>query len=240
MGAPYYITVLRILSNGYLASGSSDASLKVWDPVSGRNIADLRSSFYGVFGMAVLPNGFLASTSPNSSITNYFAITVWNTNTYQIAYTLKGHNSFANWLDVLDNGDLVSCSSDGIKIWNTQNQSLVLALNDSQNSYPVKVLPNGYLASGNTDGSIKIWNTKTGSLINILKSHTKPIEAFAVFSNGYLVSGSQDETIKIWDPISGILKNTLSGFHKSAVTSLATFNTEFLASASTDSVLIWR
>jgi WD40 repeat protein len=67
------------------------------------------------------------------------------------------------------------------------------------------LLRNGYLASGNDNGTIQLWNVETGSLISSVQAHTDVVTSLAITNNGFLISGSKDEFIKIWNYTSGIL-----------------------------------
>lgn len=92
--------------------------------------------------------------------------------------TLTGHTSYINALAVLQNGYLASACGypeNTIKIWNTNNGSLIRTIQTVSNEFSLAVLPNGNLASGGYPCTLKIWNTDNGSLIRNLKGHTSNV-----------------------------------------------------------------
>jgi len=60
------------LQNGYLASGSGDKTIKIWNTHTGSEIRTLTGHTSEIFSLAVLPNGFLASVSEDKTIK------IWN------------------------------------------------------------------------------------------------------------------------------------------------------------------
>jgi len=72
---------------------------------------------------------------------------------------LTGHTGAVFPLVALPNGNLASGSNDmTVKIWNTNNRSLVYTLTGHTNFVRTLVsLPNGNLASGSYDNTLKIW-----------------------------------------------------------------------------------
>ena len=63
-----------MLPNGYLASGSGDATIKIWNPTDGSVMRTLTGHTSLVHSLAVLPNGYLASCSFDNTIK------IWNMN----------------------------------------------------------------------------------------------------------------------------------------------------------------
>jgi WD40 repeat protein len=57
-----------MLPDGRLASGSTDRSIKLWDPASGSCVATLEGHSSYVLALAVLPDGRLASGSGDTTI----------------------------------------------------------------------------------------------------------------------------------------------------------------------------
>ena len=73
--------------------------------------------------------------------------------------TLTGHTNVVQALTVLQNGNLVSGSSDNtIKIWNPTTGALIQTLTGHTDwIWALTVLQNGNLVSGSLDNTIKIW-----------------------------------------------------------------------------------
>ena len=75
------------MNNGYLASGSYDNTIKIWDTNTGNEIRTLKAHTDYVRSLVVLNNGYLASGSYDNTIK------IWDTNTGNEIRTLKGHTS---------------------------------------------------------------------------------------------------------------------------------------------------
>ena len=228
-----------ILNNGLLASGSSDATIKIWNHTKGELINSLSSSYYGVFGLAVLPKDYLASTSPDSNAYPYFKLSIWDVNFYSIVKNLEGHSYYGSSLDVLKDGKLVSSSRDGIKIWNTTTPNLTNYFFKDQNVGFVKVLKNGNLAATTPNFTVTIFNPLNGSIIRILRGHKGNVRRVCELNNGYLASASEDKTVRIWNITTGLVVKTLNG-HNNPVSSVAILKNGYLVSTSIDSrINIW-
>ena len=97
----------------YLASGSADNTIRIWNSTTGKLLKTLRGHTRWVTSLAVLQDGTLASGS-NDGI-----IRIWNTTTGEILKTLRGHTDWVTSLAVLQDGTLASGSHDNtIRIWN--------------------------------------------------------------------------------------------------------------------------
>jgi len=127
----------------------------------------------------MLNNGYLASASHYIDLTaSYYGgdkrILIWNPYTGELASILSGHEDFVTYLELLNNGLLVSGSKDTtIKVWNTTDASLVATLIGHTSLIRVlKVLSNGNLASCSYDETlIYVWNTITFKLLFKISGH---------------------------------------------------------------------
>jgi len=148
-----------------------------------------------------LPNGNLVSGGFGNNLLN-----IWKPNDFFCFDECKSYsaefsksinsNSETSFLTVLPSGYLAATglNENGIntiKIWNTDNSSLVMELKGHTNKIlAMVVLPNGNLASASHDKTIRIWDLKNGSLLRTLTDHPFQVLSLAVLQNGYLVSGS--------------------------------------------------
>ena len=98
---------MALLTDGTLASGSFDKTIRVWDLNSGQSIKTLTGHTNSVESLAVLLNGSLASGS-------YPEIRVWDVNNGQTIKTLTGHANTVFSLAVFLDGTLARGS---ITIW---------------------------------------------------------------------------------------------------------------------------
>ena len=62
----------------------------------------------------------------------------------------------------------------------------------------LEFLPDGQLASGNTDGEISLWDAVTGSRVRTVDAHSDWIRSLSA-SQSKMASGSHDNTVRVWD-----------------------------------------
>ena len=110
------------------------------------------------------------------------------------------HGDWIGTLLILNDGKLVSGSSDKtIKIWDNK-YSCIFTLNGHNDRVKALVEIDGMLASSSSDGSIKIWDPVENFVcVNTLIGHYDWIISLVSLKNGKLISGSNDGIIKIWE-----------------------------------------
>ena len=224
----------------YLASGSADKTLKIWDANIGKELRTLEGHSATVNSVCWSPDGkYLASGSKDNTVI------IWDANSGQRLKTLKGHS---------DDVESVSWSPDGkylasgsydhtVIIWDAKSGVCMITLEGHSHFVnSVSWSPDGkYLASGSWDKTLKIWDTNSGVCIRTLDGNSAHVESVCWSPDGkYLASGSLDETVKIWDAKSGECIQTLEG-HFGFVWSVCwSLDGKYLASGSeSGNVKIW-
>ncbi|WJW70108.1 serine/threonine protein kinase (plasmid) [Candidatus Chlorohelix allophototropha] len=225
-----------------LASGSKDATIKLWDAATGKELRTLSGHSSSVNSVAFSPDGkTLASGSgyPENSIK------LWDTTSGKELRTLSGHSGSVYSIAFSPDGkSLASGSGDAsIKLWNVASgKQLSTLTGHSSLVLSVAFSPDGKsLASGSGDNSIKLWDVNTGQELNTLSGHSFYVSSVAFSPDGKtLASGSGDNSIKLWNATSGNLINTLKS-HTGSVTSVAfSPDSKTLVSGSEDnSIKLW-
>jgi WD40 repeat protein len=251
-GHTNWVRSVAFSPNGqFLASGSWDTTIKLWDVAGGREVRTLTGHTDWVNSVAFSPNGqFLASGSWDTTIK------LWEVASGREVRTLTGHTDWVNSVAFNPDGQFLASGSDDktIKLWEVASGREVRTLTghtDWVNS--VAFSPDGrLLASGSCgkfdshgnciQGEVKLWEVTSGREVRTLTGHTDWVNSVAFSPNGqFLASGSDDKTIKLWDVATGSLVRTLAG-HSSIVTSVAfSPNGQFLASGSWDTTIkLWK
>jgi WD40 repeat protein len=155
--------------------------------------------------LKVLADGRLVAQSSGNWIN------IWNIPTGSANVTLQA-NSYALAIEELRNGQIVTAGTDSkIKLWNSQNGSLIKSKTLTQSQYFLKQTSmDSALASADSTGSISIWNLDTFTIIRKLLGHGNKVFMIDVMSNSNLVSASTDKTVRIWDFYTGICLNSMS------------------------------
>ncbi|MDO8954726.1 MAG: protein kinase [Gammaproteobacteria bacterium] len=224
------------LSDGRLASGSEDDTIRLWNVSSGECEATLLGHEYGVFSLTELSDGRLASGSGDRTIR------LWNVSSGKCEATLWGHKDGVRSLTVLSDGRLASGSWDNtIRLWNVSSGACEATLSGHYGVVnSLTELSDGRLASGSYDKTIRLWNVSSGECEVTLSGHYSAVMSLTVLSDGRLASGSGDRTIRLWNVSSGKCEATLSG-HKYDVTSLTVLSDGRLASGSRDcTIRLWN
>ncbi len=157
-----YVNALAFSSDhSYLASGSYDGYLNLWNAYSNWTLM-FRLNNNGYCGALIqLPNGQLAAGSGNNT-------NIWDllNNVAAPIRTLSGHTNRVFGLALSPDASLLASSSEDttVKLWNYASQTT--ALNTlSGHTDEVRALcfvSNQFLVSGSFDKSIKVWNLTSG------------------------------------------------------------------------------
>ena len=229
------IVSLIQLSSGYIASGSYDLSIRIWDVEQGQCIKIL----YDVGNILCLlefkPNILLAGTSENN-------ISLWEIDKLMdtSSYNFNGHSLWINSIVKCDEQYFASASNDAsIIIWDFDNRKEHKILEGHNNSILCMIkLNDGRLCSGAADNMIKIWDWKKNFCSMDLTGHENWVKCLYQLDESTLLSGSDDKTIKVWKNYNCIA--TISG-HTNSVRTFCKINDNFFASGSFDHTInIWN
>jgi WD40 repeat protein len=238
-----YVRSLCMLPDGRLASGSGDATIKIWNVgiadgkryvggMLGNCMATLSGHTACVVSLCMLPDGRLASGSGDATIK------IWNVGTgpadkasqaacvSPCVVTFAGHSDRVVSLCMLPDGRLASSSDDKtIKLWNVGNgrdgkytsvkavdSCLATLRGHCDRVLSLCMLPDGRLASASGDTTIKIWtvdirperkDASTGGredpCLATLSGHNDYVRSLCTLPDGRLVSGSSDKSMKVWN-----------------------------------------
>jgi WD40 repeat protein len=223
----------------WLASGSWDGTVRIWDAATGRERATLTGHTGQVTAVAVAPD---ASWLASGGLDN--TVRIWDAATGRERVTVTGHTGPVTAVAVAPDGSwLASASWDRtVRIWDaaTGRQRATL----TGHTGPVEavaVAPDGSrLVSGSRDGTVRTWEAATWWERAILTGHTGAVEAVAVApDSSWLASGGWDGTVRIWDAATGRKRATLTG-QISAVAVAVAPDSSWLASGAGDgTVRIW-
>lgn len=181
-------------NGNFLVSGSSDKTVRIWNPITGSCKRILNGHEQAVLAVILSPDQQnVISASADKTIR------IWKINEYEKPQVLTGHSDWVTCLALTPDGKiLVSGSTDKtIKFWKLETGELIKTLTEhSAAIFSVMVHPDGeILASGSIDGRVNLLNLQTGELLQTLRGYS-PV----VFSpdGKRLVTGDETGVLKIW------------------------------------------
>ncbi|KAK4652844.1 HNWD NOD-like receptor pc4 [Podospora pseudocomata] len=220
-GHRYHVNSVAISPDSkWVATGSRDNTIKIWDTATGSCTQTLKGHRDWVTSVAISPDSkWVASGSLDSTIK------IWDTATGSCTQTLKGHRHIVTSVAISPDSKWVASGSrdQTIKIWDTATGSCTQTLKGHGHIVTsVAISPDSKrVASGSYDNTIKIWDPATGSCTQTLKGHGDWVTSVAISPDSkWVASGSRDQTIKIWDTATGSCTQTLKG-HRDSVQSVA-------------------
>ncbi|AFY53590.1 WD40 repeat-containing protein [Rivularia sp. PCC 7116] len=140
-----------------LASGSADATVKLWNPLSFQEITTLRGHTSSIRTVAISScNQILASGSTDATIK------LWNLQSREEICTLQGHNRSVNTVAISPDGKILASGSDDctVKLWDLHSHQEICTLQAHSDAVlAIDISPDGkILATGSADGTIKLWD----------------------------------------------------------------------------------
>ena len=104
---------LELVQNGYLASGSSDTSIKIWNIETGQLKFKLIGHSDAVNSLEYLQDVYMASASSDNTIK------IWNIRLGELVRTLSGHAGEVLSVESLPSGAIISRSLESkVIVWN--------------------------------------------------------------------------------------------------------------------------
>lgn len=189
--------------NKWIASGSLDNSIKIWEAETGRELRVFSGHDGAVKTLAWSADGKWLVSGGNDK-----TVKLWNVEAGRVERSFTGYNQPVETVVFRQDGRMIASAGGDqtIKIWDAATGSEWKSLADG--SYLITALafsPDGqFLAAGNADNSIKIWEINKDKKPRILKNHTDRVKTLAFSPDGqFLASGAFDNTVRIWKTSNG-------------------------------------
>ena len=217
------VNCLCVLQDRYIASGSSDHTIKIWDSLNeNMKIRPIKTLDYHVD----IVNSIIDIDKGNTIISSGRddKLCLWD---------IK---------EIIDNKNIIDNGNKGIynEIEYEDNKIFPKKsiFSESIIVYSLCLLSNGKIVISGRDESIKIVDKELKKVDIILKRNTGSVLTVAEFSDGILISGGADNSIKIWDLNKPHCLNTYKG-HKGQINSVIKikYNNSLFLSGSSDQMI---
>src|SRR5262245_9711716 len=183
----------------WIASGSWDGTVRLWDALTGEACASLRPGGI-VRALAFSPDSTWLVTGGGAD----GRLQVWDVATAQLRGTIKGPGGPVASVAVRPDGARIAAVAfEGtLTVWEVASGREVFHAGHEKTMRGVAYSPDGrWLAS--TDGDLKtvcLWDAQTHQLAARFSGHTGPVYALAFSPDGRrLVSGGEDCIVRVWD-----------------------------------------
>ncbi|XP_076234034.1 protein FAN isoform X2 [Calliopsis andreniformis] len=190
-------------SRKLIISGSWDCTIKIWRSyVSGTKIKPAE-----YFGAQLDHDSKVTCISISRDETLLVSamedgeIILWNMDTYNVQFTVKGHNCKINAIIFDQEGKhIISCAGDKVlNIIDVHTSTQVYRTTTEHEPLALAWLGN-LLLVGDSNGSINVWNLQGATFVSQIHCHDGPIHALLVSAeNDIILTGGKDRKVIVWD-----------------------------------------
>ena len=220
------LTVAFSPKGDLLASGSSDRTIKLWDPSAGSLRLSIGPEAGKIEAVAFSPDGSLLASVTEIASGVPGEVQLWEIPSGRLHAELRGHDVGVNCVAFSPDGAQLA-TGDGagnVRIWAVAS------------GRPTAEIPNAHdasvrglawtkdgrsLVSGSWDREAKLWDVETRKVRRAFRGHSEGIWGLAISPDGgRLATASSDRTVRIWDLATGVAQLTIPA-HSREVSSVA-------------------
>jgi WD40 repeat protein len=241
-GHEFTVWSLAITKDGQtIVSGGQDASIRLWDFASGKEIHKFLGHNGPVYGLELMTDDSQLVSIADKDL----AVKIWDLEKRALRTSLAPNSAHINAVAVSpDNRYIVTGGDDGIaRFWDIDRGIMLRYLEHSQGIYTITISPDGrHMLCGSkkapasdAPGMVWIWDFELGMELKALEGHKGNVTALAMTADSrYILSGGQDGIVHLWDLETGTLLKTMTG-HKTAIVMIhVTADGQHVITGSTD------
>ncbi|MGW5684517.1 TIR domain-containing protein [Nonomuraea sp. NPDC003754] len=197
-------------SDDLLATGASDGTVVLWDPLTGRPLHTLRGHADGVWPVRFSPAGDLIVAGGGDGV-----VRIWSTSTGALLHRLSGHTAPIFTAAFTPSGLVTGDSAGTVRVWDPRSGRHVRTLFSGQGAVYRAAAGADLLATGHEDGTVRVW--RDGELLHTLSGHQGRVYCVAFSPDAdLLATGDTEGAVLLWEPRSGHSRG-LHTTHRAAV-----------------------
>jgi serine/threonine protein kinase len=229
----------------YIASGSDDYQLHIWDATTGDEVCIYTN--YGVYiwslhwsadGKQIVAGGFdqivrIVDTATTKTLLTY--------DKHHKQASALGKACAVSWSP---NGQYIASGGGDhlIHIWDASSaKTLNICQGHTDDINAIAWSPDGQrLASASYDTTVRVWNSTTGKTLVLSRHHNKCVNAVAWSPDGTLIaSGSNDRTVQVWDATTGEVIHQLAHIRRVRAVAWSPDGTLIASGSNDKAVYLW-
>ncbi|MBN2229297.1 MAG: WD40 repeat domain-containing protein [Candidatus Thorarchaeota archaeon] len=247
-GHEFTVWSLSITPDGQrIVSGGQDATIRLWDFATGREIHRFIGHDGPIYGLVIMPDGKRLVSIADRDL----SVRIWDLEKKEMRSSLAPNSVHVTCVAVSpDQRFIVTGGDDGLaRYWDLDRGVLLRTSDHEHGIYKMLVSPDGrYLLSGSKrvpgtrdPGVVWIWDFELGVLLRTLEGHNGHVTALSMTADSrYILSGDQDGVVRLWDLETGTLLKTMTGHHAPILTIHITADSQHVITGSTDgTVRVW-
>jgi WD40 repeat protein len=174
-------------------AASRDASLRLWDVETGREVRRFEGHGDAVNAVVVLDRRRIASASTD------LTLRIWDVGSGEELRRFEGHFNWVVSLTALDAKRIVSGGGDHtVRIWDIETgRQLARLQGPSGWIYAVAAVDDRRLVAGSSD--LRVWDLEKGEELHRPKRHEHWVGSIVVLDERRFATSSWDRSIRLWD-----------------------------------------
>ncbi|MFC5250208.1 NB-ARC domain-containing protein, partial [Streptomyces nigrescens] len=201
----------------WLATGSDDGTVRIWDWASGTRIASLTGHVSEVHSVVIAPDSsWFATTSYDGEVR------VWDRASGACTATLDRSGPVTSVAIAPDSTWLATTSrGTGLRMWDQASGTDITVIGHAGMGPSVAIARDGaWFAITLMEGGVQLWDRASDACTATLTGHTSPVTSVAIAPDGTWLVTTDGRSVRIWDRASGTCTATLTG-HAGPVTLVA-------------------
>jgi len=223
----------------FLASGSIDGTVKLWDVKTGKELKTFCGNSEGILSLCFSPDDTMLAGGSSSG-----SITLWSVTDRSVIWEIKKPGTVTECISFSYDGKLLAlggAKNGSINILDTETGKEVFTITGHSGAVLSLIFfrKEKKLASAGKDGTIRLWDLN--DKVKEISVFNSPVCSISLSSDEkYLACGTEDKMVNIWDIATGQKVYSLAGHSEPVLSVSFSRDGKMLASAGQDKkIILW-